>query len=222
MRGVLPYKWEAYCSTNGSCIVGFPFLQGFRSMKAQRYEWGAYCRTNWRCTAVLSPRPVGVSDSSEWLKSGWKLCFFFWSLLTQRGKNLGYREPKFRTEFPLFLGKNGSNSEERGICTYEPLLTAMAQALPSPIDFGLSHLGVDSQSYRVTFESLLSEVREWLPPPLIQGKKWTKIWTQNMTPNASKQGKLDSFGAIVLFTFLPCMWGLEFQKDSQFWVILIG
>ena len=29
-----------------------------------------------------------------------------------------------------------------------------------------------------------------------------------MTPNASKQGKLASFGAIFLFIFLPCMWGL--------------
>ena len=37
---------------------------------------------------------------------------------------------------------------------------------------------------------------------------------QNMTPNASKQGNLDSFGAIFLFIFLPCMWGLGFQNDS--------
>ena len=35
-----------------------------------------------------------------------------------------------------------------------------------------------------------------------------------MTPNASKQGKLDSFGAIFLFIFLPRMWGLGFQNDS--------
>ena len=35
-----------------------------------------------------------------------------------------------------------------------------------------------------------------------------------MTPNASKQGKLDSFGAIFLFIFLPCMWGLGSQNDS--------
>ena len=25
------------------------------------------------------------------------------------------REPKFRTEFPFFLGENGPNSDERGI-----------------------------------------------------------------------------------------------------------
>ena len=25
MGGVLPYKWEAYCSTNGRCTVAFPF-----------------------------------------------------------------------------------------------------------------------------------------------------------------------------------------------------
>ena len=54
-----------------------------------------------------------------------------------------------------------------------------------------------------------------------------------MTPNASKQGKLDSFGAIFLFIFLPCMWGLGFQNDSPptsadfpslgwtFWILFI-
>ena len=63
MGGVLPYKWEVYCSTNGRCTAGFPFLQGLEDRKVQRYKWGAYCRTNWRCTAVLSPRPVGVEVS---------------------------------------------------------------------------------------------------------------------------------------------------------------
>ena len=51
MRGVLRYKWEAYCATNGRCTAAFPFLQGFEARKAQRYTWGAYCGTNWRCTA---------------------------------------------------------------------------------------------------------------------------------------------------------------------------
>ena len=27
MGGVLPYKWEAYCSTNGRRIAGFPFFK---------------------------------------------------------------------------------------------------------------------------------------------------------------------------------------------------
>ena len=35
-----------------------------------------------------------------------------------------------------------------------------------------------------------------------------------MTPKASKQGQLDSLGAIFLFIFLPCMWGLGFRNDS--------
>ena len=35
-----------------------------------------------------------------------------------------------------------------------------------------------------------------------------------MTPNASKQGKFGSLGAIFLFIFLPCMWGLGLQKES--------
>ena len=70
MGGVLPhYKWEVYCSTNGRCTVGFPFLQGLEARKVQRYKWGAYCRTNWRCTAVLSPGPVGVGVSETLLTS---------------------------------------------------------------------------------------------------------------------------------------------------------
>ena len=70
MGGVLPYKWEACCSTNGRCIVGFPFPQGLEARKVQRYKWGAYCRTNWRCAAVLSPRPGGVGVSETLLISG--------------------------------------------------------------------------------------------------------------------------------------------------------
>ena len=37
---VLPYKWEVYCSTNGRCVVGFPFLQGLEARMVQRYKWG--------------------------------------------------------------------------------------------------------------------------------------------------------------------------------------
>ena len=37
---------------------------------------------------------------------------------------------------------------------------------------------------------------------------------QNTTPNASKKGKFGSLGAIFLFIFLPCMWGLGSQKES--------
>ena len=63
MGGVLPYKWEAYCSTNGRRTAGFPFLRSLEARKVLPYKWGPYCRTNWRCTAVLSPRPVGVGVS---------------------------------------------------------------------------------------------------------------------------------------------------------------
>ena len=45
-------------------------------------------------------------------------------------------------------------------------------------------------------------------------QKYEQKSGQNMTPDASKQGKLDSFGPIFLFIFLPCMWGLGFQNDS--------
>ena len=37
--GVLPYKWEAYCSTNERRIVGFPFLQGLEAREVQPYYW---------------------------------------------------------------------------------------------------------------------------------------------------------------------------------------
>ena len=63
MGGVLPYKWAAYCSTNGRCTAGFPFLKGLEARKGQRYKWGVYCRTNWGCTAVLFRRVVRVGCS---------------------------------------------------------------------------------------------------------------------------------------------------------------
>ena len=68
MGGVLPYKWETYCRTNGRCIAWFPFIQSIKRRKVHRYKWGAYCRTNWRCIAVLSLRPVGVGVSDTLLK----------------------------------------------------------------------------------------------------------------------------------------------------------
>ena len=40
MGGVLPYKWEAYCSTNGRGIAGFPFLRSLEASKIWRYKWG--------------------------------------------------------------------------------------------------------------------------------------------------------------------------------------
>ena len=67
MGGVLPYKWETYCRTNGRRTAWCPFIQSIKRRKVQRYKWGAYCRTNWRCIAVLSPRPVGVRVSETLL-----------------------------------------------------------------------------------------------------------------------------------------------------------
>ena len=52
------------------------------------------------------------------------------------------------------------------------------------------------------------------PNPLHTRQKYEQTSGQNMTPNASKQGKFGSLGAICLFIFLPCMWGLGFQKES--------
>ena len=65
MGGVLPYKWGAYCRTNGRRIAGFPFLRSLEARKVRRYKWGAYCRTNGRSTAVLFRQVVrvGVSET---------------------------------------------------------------------------------------------------------------------------------------------------------------
>ena len=68
---VLPYKWGAYCRTNGrrtavqmgGVLQGFPFLRSLEARKVRRYKRGAYCRTNWRCTAVLFGQAVGVGVS---------------------------------------------------------------------------------------------------------------------------------------------------------------
>ena len=68
MGGVLPYKWEAYCSPNGRRIAGFPFLRSLEARKVRRYKWGAYCRTNWRCTAVLFRQAV----SRVWQKGSFQ------------------------------------------------------------------------------------------------------------------------------------------------------
>ena len=46
MGGVLPYKWEAYCSTNGRCIVDFPFFKAWKPGMSRIQLGGAYCRTN--------------------------------------------------------------------------------------------------------------------------------------------------------------------------------
>ena len=52
------------------------------------------------------------------------------------------------------------------------------------------------------------------PRPPHTRQKYEQTSGQNMAPNASKQGKFDSLGAIFLFIFLPCMWGLGLQKES--------
>ena len=59
---MLQYRWEVYCWVS--------FLEGLEAKEVQRYKWGAYCRANWRCTAVLSPRPVGVGVSEILLMDG--------------------------------------------------------------------------------------------------------------------------------------------------------
>ena len=108
---VLPYKWEAYCSTNGRCTVGFPFLEGLEARKVQRYNGrgGGYCRTNWRCTAVLSSRPVGVGVSETFLRYDPKcfktrqtrqFCSFF-ALYVSETSRIQFRRVRFQTPSPV-------------------------------------------------------------------------------------------------------------------------
>ena len=52
------------------------------------------------------------------------------------------------------------------------------------------------------------------PHPLHTRQKYEQKSGQNMTPNASKQGKFGSFGAF-FFICLPCMRGLGFQKNPH-------
>ena len=52
------------------------------------------------------------------------------------------------------------------------------------------------------------------PRPPQTRQKYEQTSGQNMTPNALEQGKFGSLGAIFLFIFLPCMWGLGLQKES--------
>ena len=99
MGGVLPHKWEAYCSTNGRCTVGFPFLQGLEGREVQRYEWGAYCRTNWRCTAALFPRPVGVGVYETLLN-------------TMRHKNITYPKNFYPNYFQITVARSEFFSNE--------------------------------------------------------------------------------------------------------------
>ena len=63
MGGVLPYKWAAYCSTNGRRIAGFPLLLSLEARKVRQYKWGAYCCTKLRRTVVLFRQVVGVGVS---------------------------------------------------------------------------------------------------------------------------------------------------------------
>ena len=50
------------------------------------------------------------------------------------------------------------------------------------------------------------------PRPPHTRQKYEQTSGQNMTPNALKQGQFGSLGAIFLFIFLPCMWGLGVAK----------
>ena len=52
------------------------------------------------------------------------------------------------------------------------------------------------------------------PHPPHTRQKYEQTSEQNMTPNALKQGKFGSLGAIFLFICLPCMWGLGLQKNN--------
>ena len=53
------------------------------------------------------------------------------------------------------------------------------------------------------------------PRPPHTRQKYEQTSGQTMTQFASKQGKFGSLGAIFLFIFFPCMWGLGLQNKSR-------
>ena len=58
--GVLQYKWEAYCDTNGRSTDSISlFFQSVGTPKGLQYKLEAYCKTNWRCIAILFLRSSG-------------------------------------------------------------------------------------------------------------------------------------------------------------------
>ena len=72
------------------------------------------------------------------------------------------------------------------------------------------HWNIDLYAVRVVIlQKFASDPR---PPHTRQ--KYEQTSGHNMTPHASKQGKFGSLGAVFLFIFLPCVWGLGFQKES--------
>ena len=72
--------------------------------------------------------------------------------------------------------------------------------------------------YTPFFEMIQKYASDPHPPHTRQ--KYEQTSGQNLTPNASKQGKFSSLGAIFLFIFLPCMWGLGLQKESPMMFLL--
>ena len=60
MRGVLRYKWEAYCDTNGRSTEVFPFPESPVAAKAVQYKLEAYCNTK-----------LEVNCSTFWSSGGW-------------------------------------------------------------------------------------------------------------------------------------------------------
>ena len=77
--GVLPYKWEAYCSTNGRRIAGLPFVRSLEARKVRRYKWGGvlpyklevYCRTFQTSCRGWGFRNIGHHlESCVWKQKG--------------------------------------------------------------------------------------------------------------------------------------------------------
>ena len=73
MGGVLQYKGEAYCDTNGGVLTVFPFPQSVGAPKALQYKLEAYCNTNGRRIAILFWKVVVVGVYDILLKNDVKL-----------------------------------------------------------------------------------------------------------------------------------------------------
>ena len=67
----------------------------------------------------------------------------------------------------------------------------------------------------MSLASVLTQKRASDPRPPHTRQKCEQKSRQNMTQNASKQSELNSYAAICLFIFLPCMWGLGSESDQS-------
>ena len=72
MEGVLPYKWEAYCDTNGRSTDNVSLSSERRGTGSTAIQRGGVLQYNWRRMAILFGEVVVVVVSDILLNSARK------------------------------------------------------------------------------------------------------------------------------------------------------